>query len=156
MALLIDRHRPALDRTAGAAAAIRTRLDILFPILDGLCEPTCPECRAPCCRHATVAFDHPDLIFLHLAGQAVPPLQPRTAPGGACNYLGPRGCLLPRAGRPWICTWYLCPSQKSLLQEEPAKIVSQTISEIKGLRKEMETAFIRTVAGGRSREPERI
>jgi hypothetical protein len=32
------------------------------------------------------------------------------------RYWKPKGCVLPRMSRPWICTWYLCPTQKAILE----------------------------------------
>lgn len=146
VALLVDRHRPALDRADRLAAGIHSLLSGLFPTLNLLCEATCPDCETPCCRRATVIFDHPDLIFLRLTNRKAPPLQPRPSPGRPCNYLGPQGCLLSRAGRPWICTWYICPPQKKLLDHNALRAVNQIMADIKNLRKEMEEVFIQVVA----------
>ena len=90
----------------------------LFPRLEALCRATCPWCPTPCCGHATVWFDAVDRCFLNLQGLALPPgpFGPETTP--PCRYLGPRGCRLPRLQRPWICHWYLCPTQRRRLQAE--------------------------------------
>ena len=90
---------------------------------------------------------HADLIFLHLTRQQVHPHQPRPAPGRACAYLTPKGCRLPRLSRPWLCTWYICPAQTLRLSRESRGTLEGKILEIKALRREMEAAYIRAVAG---------
>ena len=79
---------------------------------------------------ARVWLDFPDLLFMHLSGQALPLGQLRAQRSEACAYLGPKGCRLPRLSRPWVCTWYLCPEQKARMQawsEEERREVEEVI-----------------------------
>jgi len=115
-------------------------------MLDELCRNTCILCPDPCCLSADVRYDLRDLLFLKLTDQVQPAGQPREMPGKSCRYLGTKGCTLPRFSRPWICTWYLCPVQKSrLLRDNGDSLVKLTteIKKIQQTRKEMETAFIK-------------
>ncbi|MBW2247710.1 MAG: hypothetical protein JRF62_11105, partial [Deltaproteobacteria bacterium] len=59
------------------------------------------------------------------------------------------GCMLPRITRPWVCTWYLCPTQKANLRQKPKSVqylFSRAVQAIKTGRKEMESEFIRIVS----------
>jgi len=143
---LCTRHHASLESVRKTARDLQACLETFFPILDCLCSQTCPECQAPCCQVATVWFDFKDLVFMHLSGSAIATVQLTRTPAGECGCCGPSGCRLPRLSRPWICSWYLCPSQKTLLAAMPAKTAAQfekTVIEIKQLRNRMETEFIR-------------
>lgn len=113
-----------------------------------LCQATCIHCVDPCCLKAKVWFDLWDLVFLHLTDRDLPPGQPiRHLRGETCRYLGPGGCRLHRLSRPWICTWYLCPTQTARLRGDagPGDLVGM-IQEMKVVRREMAARFL-SVAG---------
>ncbi len=118
----------------------------LFRLLDELCTTTCTYCPDPCCFSAYAWFDFKALLFAHLNGLAIPPAQLMTDRKMICRYLGNRGCTLERISRPWICTWYLCPTQLGALRADAARgkkaFFLETAAEIRRERKEMETAFI--------------
>lgn len=149
LAHLVDRHRHRLDTAVAMAAAIRLRLESLFPVMEALCRQACRFCPEPCCIVATVWLDFRDLLFLHLGDLPLPGAQLIGTRHERCRYLGPRGCRLPRIIRPWACTVYLCPPHVRLLGRPPAahrERVERTVAQIKALRREMETEFIRIVA----------
>ncbi len=146
---LIQRNLSTLDRALTLAQKIRTRLSSIFSLLDDLCVVTCPWCPDPCCLAARVWIDFKDLLFLHLVNHSIPPEQLFSDFKETCRYLSPRGCILPRISRPWVCIWYLCPTQKANLYRKDRHIqdrFSQTIQAIKAGRKEMEAEFIRIVS----------
>ena len=151
---MVRRYRRELGQAARNAAAIRAHLENLFPVLDDLCRATCPDCRDSCCRKATVAFDHADLIFLLLTGQTVPGCHPRAqaSAGAACTFLSPAGCRLPRLQRPWICTWYLCPTQKAHLEGGRSGPFLGCRDAVKDLRRRMESEYIAVVTGIAAKE----
>lgn len=142
---LMARHAGRLDAVCEAAGNLRYEFSALYPLLDGLCELTCPDCRAPCCQAADPRFDLRDLIFIHLTGAAIPIGQPRGEGFTVCQYLGPFGCILPRESRPWICTWYVCPRQTKLIGGEYRGIYRKLqifIQNIKSYRKQLEERWI--------------
>ena len=125
------------------------RLDVLFAILDNLCQSSCPRCPEPCCLTAKVWFDFKDLVFLHFARKPIPLNPPLAALEDTCLYLGHRGCMLPRSSRPWVCTWYLCPTQTTVLRKRDPlqyEAFNRIVPEIKELRETLEEEFIRVVA----------
>ena len=143
---LCTRHHPSLGPVRKTARDLKACLESTFPVLDSLCRRTCPECQTPCCHVATVWFDFKDLVFMHLAGSAIPLVQLIRKPGEPCRCCGSSGCSLPRLSRPWTCSWYLCPSQKILLKAMPGKTMAwfeKTVIEIKHLSNRMEEEFIR-------------
>lgn len=142
LATLAVRHRDALSGTIRRARDLEKRLVRIDAAFRRLCPATCSRCPDPCCLRAKVWFDLRDLIFLHLTEQPAPPAQPIRAMMETCRYLGPRGCRLHRLSRPWICTWYLCPTQTARLRRngDPENLVGM-IDAVKSVRKEMERGF---------------
>ncbi len=126
------------------AQALQAELTALFPLMDRLCARTCRDCADVCCRRAWVWADFRDLLFVHLAGIAPPPAQLLAGRGERCRYAAAGGCRLDRLQRPFVCTWYLCPAQRRVLNEMPsaATRLQATLVRIKTLRRQMEDAYI--------------
>jgi len=142
---LLRRRHADLEPARKIAERIRSRMADLFPLMSELCRHTCPECREPCCRVATLWYNFQDLLFLHLTGQPIPESQPLRRFHEPCRYLGPEGCILVRTARPWICTWYICPPQTARLRKTGRKRQQDTdaaLEKIKALRHSMEEKFI--------------
>ena len=113
--------------------------------MERLCRRTCPKCEQPCCGVAKPWYDLRDLLFLHLAGRAIAPSQPIRNSRDHCRYLESHGCTLPRLERPWICTWYLCPTQTALMRHEDADATRQVEDALKSIglqRKRLEAKWI--------------
>lgn len=146
---LIHRHHDALKRARKLARSLETRMASIFPFLDDLCGLTCPWCPEPCCLTAEVWIDFKDLLFFHLGGHPFPDKQLRSNSNDVCRCWRPKGCDLPRMARPWICTWYLCPTQKAILGRKSRRTrdkLSRLIQDVKICRRQMEDEFIRVVS----------
>lgn len=145
--LNVSRHRHRLTDAFRLAAGLRDRLLSIFPLMDRLCQHTCPNCTDICCQHAWVWADFRDLLFYHLAGIPVPDQQLLGRRGEHCPYAGPMGCRLDRLQRPFVCTWYVCPAQTGLLHGRPENQVhlSAMLSQIKIERRRMENQFIQAL-----------
>lgn len=141
---------PLMGPACSKARRMEALLEFVIPVMEELCQGTCPSCSDPCCARARARFDFADLIFLHLSGQAVPVAQAGPDGGRAeCRYLGEDGCLLPRLSRPWICRWYLCPDQKRLVRHYPASGQHRfelALMRIRKLRSDLENDFILAVS----------
>lgn len=146
LSFLMDRYDNYLHETRGIARDLRRKMVSLFPLLEKVCMATCTHCPDPCCFSAYAWFDFKDLLFARLNDLPVPPAQLMTDRKMICRYLGARGCTLERISRPWICTWYLCPTQLGMLRADNAcgekAFFHETSTGIRGGRKRMETAFI--------------
>ena len=146
--LLCRRYRSGLGPAREQARRVATALETLSDLNDDLAALTCPFCGDPCCRKAKIWLNFQDLLFLHLFQGPIPLHQLRVDLKEPCRFLGERGCTLPRLCRPWICTWYLCPAQTSLLRKLPKEIqigFEKAVREVKEGRREMEEEFVRVV-----------
>ncbi len=151
VAFLLDRYKTRLDTVLVYSCEIKENLAKLSPLTELLCQNTCPWCPDPCCLSAIVWFDFADLLFLHLTGETVPSSQPQPNQTKICRFFGPKGCNLPRAVRPWVCTWYTCASQWAFLRlqdQDFQETYKRGVQEIRHSRRKMETEFIRLVTKG--------
>lgn len=144
-----DRYMENFKPAVSLAQKTKRRLETIFPVLDQMCADSCPWCPEPCCLKASVWFDFKDLLFLQFNQQPIPRFQPKANLGMPCRYFGPSGCRLPRMTRPWICTWYICPTQTAKLRNgyhTKRKLLSRAMAQIKSERHLLETEFIRIVS----------
>ena len=122
----------------------------LDTILEEICRQSCPVCTDICCSRATVWYDLPDLLVVYLTTGAFPEGQIYRRPGRSCCNLTPAGCRLTRSGRPFICTWYICPEQQNIvrrMREGNGKgaALFHRINEIKAARKDLEQAYVDSI-----------
>lgn len=151
LAIHLRLYHDHLIRARGYARLIQKDFRRLYPLMDELCSKTCPTCNEICCCHAKPWYDFRDLVYLHICGLQPPCAQPIGQVKDSCRYLTDSGCNLSREKRPWICTWYICPEQKALLDKElfpKGQIVSMALLRIKNHRRILEGEFIKKVAEG--------
>ena len=144
----LNRYYQDLTPAIHIARDIHTRLAPILDVLDDLNRITCPRCPDVCCLAASPWYDLRDLIFLHLNRLSIPRTQTIAGIKETCGYAGYRGCTLPRIIRPWICTWYLCPTQTANIskrQNRSWQSLSRVFGEIKALRKELEDEYISAI-----------
>jgi hypothetical protein len=132
------------DITAGYVA--------IDPALEKLCGKTCVCCSDICCLKATVWYDLRDLLFLYLSSGKLPTHQIHRHSDNSCCHLCPTGCVLARHERPFICSWYICSMQKSLLETQAKSgcenNLSRKISHIQAKRKILEDMCISAITCG--------
>lgn len=118
-------------------------------VLDRVCLTSCSTCTDVCCARATVWYDLKDLLTIYLDTGAFPDKQINRRPDQSCSNLSPLGCRLIRSGRPFICTWYICPVQKSVfdkvIENDKELAVIGVINGIKTARNELEQLYIKAV-----------
>jgi hypothetical protein len=146
---IIENHHKELQKARDIAERLHVEYQLLFPAMENLSATTCPQCKNPCCLHAKPYFDFRDLIYLHLRSEQVPEMQTIADTTDQCRYITHAGCRLNRLQRPWICTWYICPSQLSLIttKSRPAVLrIPFLISKTKKMRHKLEKVFIPAVS----------
>ena len=123
----------------------------LETVLEEVCLTSCPTCLDVCCSRATVWYDLKDLLLVYLNTGTLPDRQIYKLPDHSCCNLTPSGCRLQRSGRPFICTWYICPDQKDVIDRFPdseAKCaLFRTIDRLKTARKVLEEEYVNASRG---------
>ena len=115
-------------------------------VLENVCLLSCLKCTDVCCTKATVWYDLKDLLSIYLNTGTIPDRQIfRTADHSYCN-LTSSGCRLKRSDRPFICTWYICPDQKKVIDGysdgEKGVMLCRTINKLKAARNKLEKVYI--------------
>ncbi len=126
------------------ASNIKERIEWLDAPMSAYCFATCPQCEDPCCNGRRVFYNQSDLIYLSALGDKIPPGQTRRHATQACRYLSPRGCLVPRPYRPYVCVWFLCEPQLEMLRQERVSFERRFVAvlqEIRDLRLQLEAWF---------------
>ncbi len=148
------RNKNRWDSIQRKASHIRFLYENLSEPIEEICHHTCTSCKDICCKRATIWYDLKDLIYLNFALNRFPEFQIRKqkdAQGNsACCYFSDNGCLLDRLERPFVCTWYFCPTQTEYLSSHSMDI-KQTMdlifAKIKNLRREIKDEFKRVSKG---------
>lgn len=128
------------------ADTIAAKYESIDETLAALCGRSCPSCEEVCCRHATVWYDFRDVLFSYFYRQILPFGQIRKTEDGKCMHLEADGCRLTRVERPFICTWYVCPPQKRLLDIGDKRVRAECatgLAEMQRIRKRLEDSFCR-------------
>lgn len=146
-----DVHSKKCEKMSEVASDICEQYESISETVTRACSNTCPDCNDICCIRATIWFDFQDLLYLYFWKGRLPHTQIfKTAlPGqrAACCHLSETGCSLARSERPFVCTWYFCPSQNAYLErfsKDGLKKIETSLIRIKGLRQELEDLFVRT------------
>ncbi|WP_319405623.1 hypothetical protein [uncultured Desulfosarcina sp.] len=132
---LLAIHRRTLGRAIAVALEIRRDIDELTPLMAALCRRTCRFCPEPCCIGNTVWIDFRDLLFLHLLEEPIPPCQATSDPDDPCPFLSHHGCRLPPRIRPWMCTQYVCPTQRAVLKKRGRPTAASLLGKIERIEK---------------------
>jgi hypothetical protein len=159
-------------RLKKTARSIQEQYERLADVTDLICAQTCVTCMDICCIRAHLWFDFIDLLYLYFDGHEFPESQmykitiDKTSKTkihhlknnnqksrlkkepAMCCYLTPSGCRLERTIRPFVCTWYVCPTQKKYLQLHGRsgikKRIDQGLEKLKHHRAALEQQFIDT------------
>ncbi len=131
------------------AKEIQKNFEIISEPMESLCAWTCVNCEDICCMRATIWFDLKDLLYIYFATGKFPESQIKKITLKnqirTCGCLTQKGCSLSRIERPFVCTWYVCPTQKEYLKQHYPKLLldfEQTLLNIKELRNKLEEEFI--------------
>ena len=120
-------------------------------VLERVCLASCTTCADVCCSRATVWYDLKDLLIVYLNTSTFPDRQIYRLSDHSCCNLTPVGCRLNRSDRPFLCTWYICPDQKKVLEGLPDSdkrlAVFRAINKIKTARKDLEQEYAKAVCG---------
>lgn len=139
------RNNAGVRKAAKIAMEIAGKIAAVDDCLQELCRQTCPSCQENCCARANIWYDFRDLLFLFLLNEEWPGGQIVKKENHGCMHLTAKGCRLERLGRPFVCTWYICPAQKAKRRMLPYAEYGgfySLLQEAQSDRKEMETVFI--------------
>ncbi len=143
-------HGKRCDYLYDTAKDIRLKYEEISDSIEMVCSHTCVDCEDICCIRATIWFDLKDLLYMYFGLKKFPESQvekqmKENKKNACCNFTK-NGCFLNRFERPFVCTWYFCPTQTQYLNSrhpELKQTIGQTLQDIKELRNRMEEEFIK-------------
>ncbi len=91
-----------------AARRFLEEFDRIDPFIQSYTALVCPSCGTVCCAQIHGLPEFADVIGFHALGHSVPAYDLTRELNGPCQFMGIRGCVLPRTQRPYRCTWYFC------------------------------------------------
>ncbi|NDY42442.1 hypothetical protein G3N55_06245 [Dissulfurirhabdus thermomarina] len=150
-AFLAARRRIEAFFAAGEAAGLRRlgrRLLAAFEAVDrpiqALTAEVCPYCGSVCCNRRHGIPERDDLVAFAAMGLTPPGYRLEGDPRDPCDFLGPRGCRLPRAARPFRCTWYFCDPLRLHVEIAPPaeyRLHVRRLESLAAARRELLAAF---------------
>lgn len=119
---------------------------IIDPFIQSYTAITCPYCAVVCCanRHGMPTFG--DIITFLAMKYEIPHYDLTIDPGASCQFMGNKGCVLPRVIRPYRCTWYFCDPLLKQIEIGPAihyRTFIQYVESLSAARGRVLEAFYR-------------
>ena len=107
--------------TVETAAKLKLLLLETDPLIEEFTAAICPGCSDVCCRQKHGALRDRDQEYLNVLGEPATPHDPGLDPDGPCQFMGARGCTLPRWRRAFKCTWFFCEPLLAALDKAPQR-----------------------------------
>lgn len=146
---LENKGKDRLTKLFSIARKIQKNFELMADPMEKLCADTCVNCEDICCLRATIWFDFKDLLYIYCATGKFPESQIKKVSlknkTKGCHYFTEKGCILSRIKRPFVCTWYFCPTQKEYLKLHYPNLIldfDRILSNIKELRNKIEEEFV--------------
>ncbi len=114
-----------MNRASAKAQRLKQLLIESSPLIEEYTRQVCPSCTDVCCRQRHGMFTAADRAYIAALDEEVPTHDPRLSLDGACQFMGPSGCVKPRWQRAWKCTWFFCGPLLAALSEGPQKKMRQ-------------------------------
>jgi len=131
---------PATRQLSKLGSRYRQIFDQIDPVIQELTAKSCPYCGVVCCAQKFGLPNSIDLVAflaMNLKGLIY---DFQKEPHSKCQFMGEKGCILPRHKRPFRCTFYFCDPlliQIDLLPAEEYKKLITGLKNLELIRQEM-------------------
>ncbi len=134
----------ARPQTALQLTSLGTRykeiLEQIDPLIQGLTAKSCPYCGVVCCAQKFGLPNSSDMVTFLAMNVNGHVYDFQKDPRSMCQFMGEKGCILPRYQRPFRCTFYFCDPlliQIDLLPKMENERLIQGLKKLESLRQEM-------------------
>ena len=117
------------------------------PFIQRYTAETCPLCGNVCCANRHGFPEYADIVGFLAMGLDIPVYDLDVDEGALCQFIGEKGCILPRPQRPYRCTWYFCDPLLVQIDLGPIKEYRHFIScvqELSARRGSLLNTFVET------------
>ena len=137
-------HEAEMSVVNDKAHQFKQAYAIMDPFIQKYTAEVCPYCGNVCCCNKHGFPEFADVVAILAMGGKVPEYDLSVDEGALCQFIGEKGCVLPRIERPYRCTWYFC--EPLLLQIEigPPKQYREFVQDVQYMghaRAELMEAF---------------
>ncbi len=137
-------HADEMGHVNEKALQFKQAYAIMDPFIQEYTAKVCPYCGTVCCCNKHGFPEFADVVAILAMGGTVPEYDLSVDEGALCQFIGEKGCVLPRVERPYRCTWYFC--EPLLLQIElgPPKQYREFVQDVQYMghaRAELMQAF---------------
>ncbi len=118
----------------------RQVFDQIDPLIQDLTTKSCPYCGVVCCAQKFGLPNSNDLVAFLAMNVNGHIYDFQKDPSSMCQFMGERGCILPRYQRPFRCTFYFCDPlliQIDLLPADEHQTLVKGLKKLESLRQEM-------------------
>ncbi len=126
-------NRGELESCFVLAKKVEHAFSVLDPFIESYTSRICPYCGTVCCANKFGFPEFADVVVFFALGLEVPRYDLSVNEEDICQFIGERGCVLPRPQRPYRCTWYFCDPIIIQLDLGPAKTYRKFIHELQSL-----------------------
>ena len=128
-----SKHQTELQPIFKCANALEQAFERLDSLIESLTSRICPYCGTVCCANKFGFPEFADIVVFLSLGLDIPNYDLEVDEEALCQFIGDKGCLLPRPNRPYRCTWYFCDPLLLELELGSAKAYRQFISDLQNL-----------------------
>ncbi len=122
-----------LSMVKSSVPALVAAFDKLDPLIQSYTAKVCPYCGTVCCANKFGFPEFADVVVFLSLGLDIPDYNLDVDEEAICQFIGEKGCVLPRIQRPYRCTWYFCDPLLVQLEIGPAKDYRSFISDLQEL-----------------------
>ncbi len=126
-------HNDSLTDVIASAQAMKRCFDEFDPFIQHYTSRVCPYCGTVCCANKFGFPEFADIISFLALGLQVPDYDLDVDEDAICQFIGEKGCILPRLQRPYRCTWYFCDPLMAQIDIGPIKHYRQFIQGVQDL-----------------------
>lgn len=125
-----NEHYEMLDVVREKAGIFMASFMKMDPFIQEYTAKTCPYCGSVCCAQKHGMPDFGDAVAIIAMGFELPEYRLDVDMNGMCQFMGDMGCVLPRAQRPYRCTWYYCDPLLKQIEIGPARHYRNFIADV--------------------------
>ncbi len=126
-------HRHRLDLVFEKAQAMKQCYDDFDPFIQHYTSKVCPYCGTVCCANKFGFPEFADIVSFLSLDLSIPEYDLDVDEEAICQFIGEKGCILPRIQRPYRCTWYFCDPLMLQIDIGPAKQYRKFIQDVQDL-----------------------
>ncbi len=126
-------HKEDLSQVIENVPALRAAFDKLDPLIQSYTAKVCPYCGTVCCANKFGFPEFADVVCFLAMDLDIPRYDLDVDEEAICQFIGEKGCVLPRIQRPYRCTWYFCDPLLVQLEIGPARHYRSFVADLQEL-----------------------